>query len=74
VAATPREIRIQKGDDLTHLARRYYGYDSRLLLEEIRRANPSIANFNRLPIGETLILPPDPFTREPSATPPEVRR
>jgi general secretion pathway protein A len=73
-AAPPREIRIQKGDDLTHLARRYYGYDSRLLLEEIRRANPSIANFNRLPIGQTLILPPDPFTREPSAAPAEVRR
>jgi phage tail protein X len=53
-------VEIVEGDDLTHIARRYYGYDSRDLLVAIQEANPSLVDIDLVPAGFTLVLPPPP--------------
>jgi general secretion pathway protein A len=61
-----RRVYVQAGDDLTHIARRNYGYVTQELLIEIQRANPGLTNLDLLNAGQTIVLPPAP---EPAPMP-----
>jgi phage tail protein X len=58
--AEPRRIFVQAGDDLTHIARRNYGFVTQELLIAIQRANPGLTNLNLVTTGQTIVLPPAP--------------
>jgi general secretion pathway protein A len=58
--AEPRRVYVQAGDDLTHIARRNYGYVTQELLNEIQRANPGLTNLDLVNTGQTIVLPPGP--------------
>jgi len=64
---------IQRGDDLIHIVRRVYGYADDDLLDAVQRANPEkLVNRNLLTPGDTLFVPPDPWSANdagPAATP-----
>ncbi len=59
-------IFVQEGDDLTHLARRYYGYVNEELLAALQRANPAIVNRDVLVPGQPIVLPADPRSAPPT--------
>jgi len=50
-------VTIAPGDNLTGIARRYYGNASPRILAEIQTANPWLANVNTVRAGRTLVLP-----------------
>lgn len=52
-----RRIRISEGDNLTELARRYYGNASPRTLAAIRVANPWLDDPNVIWVGKILVLP-----------------
>lgn len=58
--AEPRRIFVQAGDDLTHIARRNYGFVTQELLIAIQRANPGLTNLDLLTTGQMIVLPPAP--------------
>jgi general secretion pathway protein A len=59
LAFLERRVVVQNGDDLTHIARRSYGYVDDELLVRIQRANPGIVNRNLLIAGQEIVLPAD---------------
>jgi general secretion pathway protein A len=59
-ATEPRRVFVQAGDDLTHIARRNYGYVTQELLVEIQRAIPGLTNLDLVNTGQTIVLPPAP--------------
>lgn len=63
----PRRIYVTEGDDLTHIARRNYGYATEELLALLQTANPEIVDRDMLTPGQIVVLPPDP--NPPPATP-----
>ena len=55
--ATIAEVRIERGDTLGHIARRYYGRNWPLALEAIKRANPALVDTDTLEVGQRIVLP-----------------
>ena len=62
-----RRIRVSEGDNLTELARHYYGNASPRTLAAIRTANPWLDDPNVIWVGKVLVLPglsPSPAVSE----------
>jgi phage tail protein X len=49
-------VAVRPGDTLGHLAVEHYGYYSSALVDEIRRANPTV-NERMLRVGQEIVLP-----------------
>ncbi len=69
-------VRVEEGDTLTYIVRRYYGHDSPALLMAVRRANPGIADPDMVLVGQTVWLPDLPREQqaETVARPAPARR
>lgn len=61
-----RTVTVRRGDDLPRILRREYGYINRRLVQAVQAANPQIADWDYLEVGDQLNLPLDP---EADATP-----
>jgi len=58
---TPVVVRtIQKGDQISKVAREVYGVSNRAVFEWIKKNNPQIENVNRIDVGMQLTFPPLP--------------
>ncbi len=69
-AAVPRTHKVQPGDSLIALARRYYGPDKEHLYERIFQANRHIlSDPGNLSVGQELIIPPLTPARSAPAAP-----
>lgn len=55
-----RTVTIRPGDDLSRLLRREYGYVNARLVRLVQAANPQIADWSYLTVGQQLNLPLDP--------------
>jgi phage tail protein X len=53
-----RYVRVERGDTITALAQRHYGYVAPELIAAIQGANPGLRNPDVIAIGGTLVLPP----------------
>ncbi len=63
-------MRVEAGDTLTQIAHRYYGYEGAQVLAGIKRANPSLVDIDVIEVGQTIVLPVDPFRIVVSTEPP----
>jgi general secretion pathway protein A len=53
-----RYVRVERGDTITALAQRHYGYVTPEIIAAIQDANPALRNPDVIAIGGTLVLPP----------------
>jgi phage tail protein X len=53
-------VRVELGDTLTHIVRRYYGHESAALMTAVRDANPEIADPDVVLAGQTVQIPEPP--------------
>jgi hypothetical protein len=49
---------LEKGWDLTHLARKHYGRATTTILDMILEANPAIRDINKVPVNQRIIMRP----------------
>jgi len=55
-----RTVIVKRGDDLSRILRREYGYVNPQLVRKVQAANPKIKNWDYLEVGQRLNLPIDP--------------
>ena len=60
------QVRVNRGDTLEHIAKRYYGQASPKIIDRIQHANPSLIDVDVLEVGEEIVLPAD-VSRQVSA-------
>ncbi len=64
---TPHVAVVQKGDDLSRLLHREYGYINARLLQMVKAANPEVADWDYLLVGQKITLPLDLETERSSS-------
>jgi phage tail protein X len=50
-------VRVEQGDTLTHIVRRYYGHESAALMTAVRQANPETSDPDVVLAGQTAQIP-----------------
>ncbi len=58
VGASASYVRVERGDTITAIVQRHYGYVTPELLDAVQRANPELRNIDVIMVGGTLVLPP----------------
>jgi nucleoid-associated protein YgaU len=61
-----RTVTVRRGDDLSRILRREYGYFNPRLVRIVQAANPQVYDWDYLEIGQRLNLPLDPEGDVPS--------
>jgi len=56
--ASVNYVRVERGDTITAIVQRHYGYVTPELIYAVQRANPELSNIDVIMVGGTLALPP----------------